>query len=174
MLHVLEGVKLTTAMFNCSSAKCDMLVAEMARLESLSVQTLARVAAANTPAAIQTPPPARRAGPSPAAAPSPCPAASPDATASDAERDLVIRSLTVMFDPIHGGEDVQDQHTAAPCVRFTDFAQFLREASAQFRSGATPFRNDDHLAAVLSAALRHNPDWMCAGNDNCDKITMKI
>ena len=111
---------------------------------------------------------------SPSAGPSPNPAASPDGPASKDEIDLVLRGLTIMFDPITGLE-VQDQNPNAPnaiYVRFTDFAQFLRESPL----GLATFPNDDHLADVLSDALRLHPnsEWVYIDNDDCDGCIVKI
>ena len=69
-----------------------------------------------------------------------------------------------MFDPINGLAELQDEDPNAISVRFTVFAQFLRESPL----GLATFPNDDHLADVLSDALRLYPDsdWVCADNDN--------
>ena len=112
---------------------------------------------------------------SPSAGPSPNPAASLDGPASKDEIDLVLRGLTIMFDPISGLEELQDQNPNAPnaiYVRFTDFAQFLRESPL----GLATFPNDDHLADVLSDALRLHPnsEWVCVDNDDCDGCIVKI
>ena len=162
VLFVLKGVKLTTAMFNCSSAKYDMLVAEMARLDALSVQTLARVAAANTSTVVS----------------SPSPAASPDGPASEVqsrstndERDLAINCLNAMFDV---GHDVQEPDSAGPFVLFSDFAQFVREAPI----GLAAFPDNNHLADVLVDVARLHNQWMCVGlgvgNADCDGAIIKI
>ena len=74
--------------------------------------------------------------------------------------------LRTMFDDGNCVDEVQDD-----VVRFTDFAKFLRESPP----GRAAFPNDDHLADVLSEALRLNPDcdWVCVDNDDCDGLIIK-
>ena len=157
VLHVLKGVKLTTATFNQSCDRHDMLVAEMARLDVLSVQTLDRVAAATAATNVPTPPSTRRSGP--VESPSqqvPC-------QSTKAERDFVIDCLTIMFDNgiVEDGGDT---------VTFSEIAMFLRESSR----GAAAFPNDEHLAAVLADISRLNDTWMAAVDIYNDPIIIKI
>jgi hypothetical protein len=161
-LYVLKGVKLTTATFNCPSAKYDMLVAEMARLESISVQTLARVAAAGPSPVQQAPPPGRR--PSPANEPTqqlePQPTVANDEPpqqlqpqSTEAEREFVVRNLEIMFDVVVPDGDDN--------VAISDFAEFLRQSPF----GVANFSTDQHLAAVLADVSREHITWMVTATE---------
>ena len=112
---------------------------------------------------------------SPSAGPSPNPAASLDGPVSKGEIDLVLRGLTIMFDPSNGLAELQDQDPDAIYVRFTDFAQFLRESPPTLAAFPNII-NDDYLADVLSDALRlyPNTDWVCVDNDDCDGCIIKV
>ena len=157
VLFVLKGVKLTTATFNKSCDRYDMLVAEMARLDVLSVQTLDRVAAATTPTNVPTPPSTRRSRPVES------PGQQVLCQSTKAERDFVIECLTIMFNDgiVEDGGDT---------VTFSEIAVFLRES----RRGLAAFPNDDHLAAVLADVSRLNNTWMATVDIDDNRIIIKI
>ena len=58
------------------------------------------------------------------------------------------------------------------CDQQVSFSFFLRESPL----GLAAFPNDDHLADVLSDALRLHPnsEWVCVDNDDCDGCIVKI
>ena len=189
-LYIMATVIVTRTMLNKVSKKKPVLDSEFDRLKALSAQTIAalddqvdsgRPPLTDAHVAPPSPSPSSNsaastdgssASSSPSAGPSPNPAASPDGPTSTDEIDFVLRGLTTMFDPINGLAELQDEDPNAIPVRFTVFAQFLRESPL----GLATFPNDDHLADVLSDALRLYPDsdWVCVDNDDCNGCIIKV
>jgi hypothetical protein len=186
-LYIMATVIVTRTMLNKVSKKKPVLDSEFDRLKALSVQTIAalhdQVDSGRPPltdAHVAPPSPGpspnsaasadgSSASSSPSAGPSPNPAASLDGPVSKGEIDLVLRGLTIMFDPSNGLAELQDQDPDAIYVRFTDFAQFLRESPPTLAAFPNII-NDDYLADVLSDALRlyPNSEWVCFNNDDCN------